>query len=136
MERLYDLMLLLDSDAPSERRQEILRSVESAIEAKGSIETNADWGVRRLSYEIDHRAEAEYHLLQFRGSPDALETLERTLRFADGVIRFRIIKVKPGTPPPPTPRAAAPTDAEPRARGASPPAEAEPRGREPQPAGA
>jgi hypothetical protein len=33
-----------------------------------------------------------------------LETLQRTLRIADGVVRFRIIKLAPGTPAPPANR--------------------------------
>jgi small subunit ribosomal protein S6 len=102
---LYDLMLLLDSDAPSDRRAEILRNVESTISGQGSIERNDDWGVRTLAYEIDHRTEAEYHLLQFTGPPELLEVLQRNLKVTDGVIRHRIIRVRPGTPPPPpTPR--------------------------------
>ena len=108
MAQLYDLMLLLDADAPSERREEILRNVEAAIAASGSVESKHDWGVRRLSYEIAHRAEADYHLLQFTGSPELLESLQRTLRLTDGIVRFRIIKVKPGTPPPPRARASEP----------------------------
>jgi len=31
-----------------------------------------------------------------------IEALERNLRIADGVFRHRIIKLAPGTPPPPT----------------------------------
>jgi small subunit ribosomal protein S6 len=107
MSRLYDLMLLLDSDAPGERRQEILRDVESAIASGGSLEAKHDWGVRRLSYEIDHRSEAEYHLFQFRGSPELLESLPRALKLIDGIVRFRLIKVRPGTPPPPAVRSEA-----------------------------
>jgi small subunit ribosomal protein S6 len=98
---LYDLMLLLDSDAPSERRQEILREVESAVASGGSLEADRDWGVRRLAYEIDHRGEAEYHLFQFSGPPELIESLRRTLKLIDGIVRFRLIKVRPGTPPPP-----------------------------------
>jgi small subunit ribosomal protein S6 len=101
---LYDLMLLLDSDAPSDRRAEILRNVESTITGQGSIERNDDWGVRTLAYEIDHRTEAEYRLIQFTGPPDLLEVLQRNLKVTDGVIRHRVIRVRPGTPPPPTPR--------------------------------
>jgi small subunit ribosomal protein S6 len=107
VDTLYDLMLLLDSDAPGERRQEILRDVESAISSGGSLEAKHDWGVRRLSYEIDHRGEAEYHLFQFRASPELLESLRRTLRLIDGIVRFRLIKVRPGTPPPPSVRSEA-----------------------------
>ena len=118
MAQLYDLMLLLDADAPSERREEILRNVESSIAASGSVESKHDWGVRRLSYEIAHRGEADYHLLQFTGSPELLESLQRTLRLTDGIVRFRIIKVKPGTPPPPRGRSAEPAaEATPRDRG-------------------
>jgi small subunit ribosomal protein S6 len=99
---LYDLMLLLDSDAPGERRQEILGEVESAIASGGSLESKHDWGVRRLAYEIDHRTEAEYHLFQFHSSPELLDSLRRTLRLMDGIVRFRLIRVRPGTPPPPS----------------------------------
>jgi small subunit ribosomal protein S6 len=107
MSQLYDLVLLLDSDAPSERRQEILANVESAVGKGGAIESRHEWGVRKLSYEIAHRKEGEYHLLQFTGPPELIESLQRTLRLTDGVLRFRVIKVKPGTPPPPAVRAPA-----------------------------
>jgi small subunit ribosomal protein S6 len=60
--------------------------------------------VRQTSYEIRHKTDAEYHLLQFHGTRQVLETLKRTLRIADGVIRFRIIKLAPGTPAPPATR--------------------------------
>lgn len=99
---IYDLMLLLSTSAPDERRAKILADVETAISgAGGSIERNDDWGVRRLSYRIVHQTEAEYHLLQFTGPPSLLESLNYTLRITDGVLRSRIIKVLPGTPPAP-----------------------------------
>ena len=47
------------------------------------------------------RADADYRLLQFHGPPELLEQLDHTLKITDGVIRFRIIKLRPGTPPPP-----------------------------------
>jgi small subunit ribosomal protein S6 len=110
---LYDLMVLLDPDAPEERRSEILGNIETMVaSANGAVVGHHDWGVRRIAFEIDHRPEAAYHLYQFE--TDAKETLERlnhNLRIADGVLRFRIIKVKPGTPPPPEPRQEAPRPA-------------------------
>ncbi len=54
-----------------------------------------------LTFEIDHQNEGEYFLYQFSGPASLLEELGRQLRIADGVLRFRIIKVLPGTPPPP-----------------------------------
>ena len=39
--------------------------------------------------------------MQFSGPTTILESLSHSLHIADGVVRFRIIKVVPGTPPPP-----------------------------------
>jgi small subunit ribosomal protein S6 len=71
----------------------------------GSVVGHHDWGVRRIAFEIKHRPEAAYHLYQFEtDSNETLERLNHNLRISDGVLRFRIIKLKPGSPPPPAPR--------------------------------
>lgn len=99
---MYDLMLLLSTTAPEEQRAKILADVERDINAAGgSIEENADWGTRPMAYQINHQADAEYHLLQFDAPPTLLENLSHNLRITDGVVRHRIIKVLPGTPPAP-----------------------------------
>jgi small subunit ribosomal protein S6 len=113
MATVYDLVLMLDPNVPDDRHREILGSVGSAIEGKGSLVSQHDWGMRRMAFEIDHRADAAYHLFQFEGGKDLLDQLDYSLKIADGVLRHRIIKVKPGTPPPPTPRAEAPRAARP-----------------------
>jgi small subunit ribosomal protein S6 len=102
--KLYDLTLMLDPNATDDRHREILGSVNSAIEGKGTLVGQHDWGMRRMAFEIDHRADAAYHLFQFEAERDLLEQLDTTLKITDGVLRHRIIKVKPGTPPPPSPR--------------------------------
>jgi small subunit ribosomal protein S6 len=103
---VYDLMLLLSTGADEERRAKILADVQEMIEREGGrMERNDDWGTRTLAYEIDHQADAEYHLLQFQAPPTLLENLSYSLKILDGVLRFRIIKVLSGTPPPPEPRA-------------------------------
>jgi small subunit ribosomal protein S6 len=108
MATLYDLMLLLDPNAPDDRHQEILGNVRSSIEGSGVLVSQHDWGMRRMAFEIDHRPDAAYHLFQFEAEQPLLDQLSNTLKITDGVLRHRIIKVKPGTPPPPTPRAEAP----------------------------
>ncbi len=109
--RLYDLIVLLDPNAPDDRHREILGSVSAAIEGKGTLVGQHDWGMRRMAFEIDHRSDAAYHLFQFEGQNDLLDQLDNSLKITDGVLRHRIIKVKPGTPPPPTPRPEAPRGA-------------------------
>jgi small subunit ribosomal protein S6 len=126
---VYDLTVLLDADAPSERRAEILGAVEGAISNGGEIVSKHDWGVRNLAYEIDHHKDAEYHLIQLTGPPELLDRLRTALRVTDGVLRHRIIRLPSGMPPPPSlrpePRAAEPAEAA-EAAEAAPPAEAAP----------
>jgi small subunit ribosomal protein S6 len=106
MAALYDLMLMLDPNVPDERHAEILQNVQSAIESDGTLVGVHDWGTRRMTFEIDHRPEAAYHLFQLEAEPKLLERLNHTLRITDGVLRFRIIRLKAGSPPPPPPRPA------------------------------
>jgi small subunit ribosomal protein S6 len=108
MPGLYDLVILLDPNAPEERQAEILRDVKALIESGGTLVSEHDWGVRRMAYEIDHRPEAAYHVLQFEAEPALLERLRHTLKITDGVLRQRTIRAKPGAPPPPAPRPEAP----------------------------
>ena len=58
------------------------------------------------------KAEADYHLIQFRGENELLEQLDHNLKITDGVLRHRIIKLRPGTPDPPDLRPAAAAAAE------------------------
>lgn len=99
----YDLMLLLSMSAPDDERAKILADVQSAIaDGGGSVLRNDQWGTRPLTYRIAHEAEAEYHLLQMTGPPALLDSLSHSLRIADSVLRFRIIKVRRGTPAAPS----------------------------------
>jgi small subunit ribosomal protein S6 len=105
----YDLMLLLDTAAPDEQRSKILADAERLITSNGGeITSKHDWGVRSLAYEIKHKPDADYHLLQFEGPRAVLDALNRTLHITDGVTRYRIIKLRPGTPPAPDVRQDAP----------------------------
>jgi small subunit ribosomal protein S6 len=94
MSRFYDLFVMLDPEAPEERRAAIVEQVKSQIDSGGaSLKGDADWGMRRLSYEIDHRREAQYHLFQFEGTPEVLNQLHRALSIDDSVLRHRIIRL-------------------------------------------
>jgi small subunit ribosomal protein S6 len=102
---LYDLMLLLDPTAPSERQEQILGETRSMIESGGAIVGGYDWGERRIAFPIRHRDDAHYHLLQVETDPGSgvLERLDHQLKITDGVLRFRMIRLKDGAPPVSTP---------------------------------
>lgn len=107
----YDLVLLLDrskigQQSESDAHEKILADTRAQIAAQGELVREDDWGIRALAYPIDRQTDAHYHLLQFHaGTPALLSELDRTLRITDGVLRFRIVKLAPGTPAPPDMRA-------------------------------
>lgn len=107
----YDLMLLLDLEAEEELRDKVVADAERIITSGGELLGSYDWGVRELAYEIAHQDTADYRLFQFHvNDASTLDELNRTLSIADGLLRFRIIKLAPGTPPPPDPGVTAGVD--------------------------
>lgn len=103
---IYDLVLLLDTQVEEPARAKIVADARASIEAQGELVRHDPWGERALAYPIARKTSAEYHLLQFHaGSPQLLESLEHSLRIIDGILRFRIIKLKPGVPEAPDMRA-------------------------------
>ena len=105
---LYDLVLLLDPTIDEDRRAKILDDVEAMIGNRGGEIVGAhDWGVRQAAFPVRKKAEADYHLVQFYATNEVLDALDHTLKITDGVHRFRVIKLRPGTPEPPDLRTAA-----------------------------
>lgn len=117
----YDLMLLLDPKADDAVRAKIREDVRSMISTSGELRAAQEYGRRPLAFEIGHEREAEYDLFQFSGPRSLLEQLQRTLRITDGVVRFRVIKLREGTPAAPdlSRPAPAPESAEPVAEPAA-----------------
>jgi small subunit ribosomal protein S6 len=104
-------MLLLDLESTEDDRAKALADAERIITGGGELIGTHAWGVRELAYEIRHQDTADYRLFQFHVTDNAtLEELDRTLSIADGVLRYRIIRLAPGTPEPPDPGAASPVE--------------------------
>ncbi len=98
----YDLVLLLDPQAEDAARAKIVSDTRTSITGQGELLRHDEWGERALTYPIDRRTSARYHLMQFHAAnTDLLSGLDRTLRLADEVLRFRIIKLAPGVGAPP-----------------------------------
>jgi small subunit ribosomal protein S6 len=91
----YELVLMLDPEAPDERRDQIAADARKRIETGGTLKHDTAWGMRKLAYEIKQRTEADYRLFRFETDGPVLDELNHNLKIADGVLRFRIFKVDP-----------------------------------------
>jgi small subunit ribosomal protein S6 len=125
----YEILLMLDPEAPEERHNEIIARTRETIEKGGGSWLSHDsWGRRRLAYEIDHKTDGVYHLLQFDAPPAALDEVSRVLKITDGVMRHMATRRPKGggrvAPPPPLPAPEPERERIPE-RAAAPAAEAE-----------
>ena len=94
----YELVLMLDPEAPDERRDSIAQTARGRIESNGSLTAEKAWGLRKLAYEINQRTEADYRFFRFQAPREILGELDHSLKITDGVMRFRIFKVDPDSP--------------------------------------
>jgi small subunit ribosomal protein S6 len=108
---------MLDPQLDAPARDALAQQARGQIEAAGSLKQENTWGLRKMAYEINKRTEADYRWLRFEAPTELLGTLDHNLKIADGVMRFRIFKVDPGTPTIVPPAVAAPG---PRERTAGP----------------
>ncbi len=104
----YEILLLLDPDLADERQAEIVSRARAQVEVGGGTWDLHDvWGRRKLAYEIRHKGEGTYHLLQFTSDAGTLDEVSRVLRIDDGVIRHMATRrieggpVRPVAPAPP-----------------------------------
>ena len=103
----YEILLMLDPETPEERHEEIIARTRAAIEQGGGTWLSHDpWGRRRLAYEIDHKTDGVYHLLQFDSPAETLDEVTRVLKITDGVMRHMATRRPKGggrVAPPPQP---------------------------------
>jgi small subunit ribosomal protein S6 len=116
--REYELVLMLDPQLDAPARDALAQEARGQIEASGSLKHENTWGLRKMAYEINRRTEADYRWMRFEAPSELLDSLDHNLKIADGVLRFRIFKVDPGTPVIVPPAVTAPGPRERAAHGA------------------
>jgi small subunit ribosomal protein S6 len=103
----YEILLMLDPEAPEERHDEILARTRELVTTSGGVwQSHEPWGRRKLAYEIDHKTDGTYHLVTFSTEPETLDEISRVLKITDGVMRHLATKrlKNPGRPAGPPPR--------------------------------
>ncbi len=101
MQTPYETMFLLPPTVTVEQVDELIDRIKKSVEKKhGEIAHVDKMGVRRTAYEVNKQNSAYYVLIQYRGTGEAINEMERTLKNADNVWKFLSTKVTTKTPPP------------------------------------
>ena len=92
--RPYEAMVIFDADLDEAViRGVIERSLDIVRNGGGEPGGVDHWGKRRFAYELKHRWEGYYVVLQARAEPDAMDELGRVLTLADEVLRHKILRI-------------------------------------------
>jgi small subunit ribosomal protein S6 len=95
----YEILLLLDPDLTEGRQDEVVARARELVERGGGTWDLHDvWGRRKLAYEIGHKGEGTYHLLQFTSDAETLDEISRVLRIDDAVMRHLATRRIQGSP--------------------------------------
>ncbi len=142
--RIYEELFIVKHDTPEEEIDAFVSHLEGTITAGGGKLDKVDkWGVRKLAYKVDKRAEGFYVLLVFSATAEGVKEVERRLRVSDLVIKWLTVRMDeklkwlekrkkarekraarkppPAAPPPAAPAAAGPGPPAGPAPGAPPP---------------
>jgi small subunit ribosomal protein S6 len=110
--RPYEVMIIFDADLEEETIRAAVDRFFQLIQSKGAEPGHVDyWGKRRFAYEIDHRTEGYYVVLQARAEPQAMQELHRVLSLADEVLRHKVLQIPERVYGPPKTASAGPADA-------------------------
>jgi small subunit ribosomal protein S6 len=104
--RHYEVMVILDAGLEEDAIRAVLDRATQLLTTNGATVGKVDrWGKRRFAYEVHHRNEGYYVLIDVMGEPPAMAEVDRMLGLADEVIRHKVIRlpektvtVSPGRP--------------------------------------
>ena len=91
--RDYEVMVILDPDLEEKTIAPSLEAFLNVIRADGGNVNSVDiWGRRRLAYEINHKADGIYAVLDLTATPDSVKELDRQLSLNEAVMRTKVMR--------------------------------------------
>jgi small subunit ribosomal protein S6 len=91
--RHYELMVILDPDLEERTVAPSLDQFLGVVrQGGGSVEKVDVWGRRRLAYEIAHKVEGIYAVLDVTAEPATITELDRQLNLNEAVLRTKVLR--------------------------------------------
>ena len=92
----YEAMLIIIPELDEEQVENTISRFQTIIERTGGEVGGVNhWGRRKLAYEIDHRTDGFYVVMEFTTGERTLGELKRILRVSDDVLRHMVVKLPP-----------------------------------------
>lgn len=92
--RTYEVIFIVDPAAADEEVMRLSEGVQKIITGQGgSIVKTEMMGKRQLAYEINHKKDGTYVLLEVEGSGGEIAEVERRMRVNDQILRYMTVRV-------------------------------------------
>jgi small subunit ribosomal protein S6 len=92
--RPYEITIIFDAGLEEDAIRAVIDRASEAIRSRGGNPGRVDrWGRRRFAYELAHRWEGYYVLLEASAEPSAVAEADRVLSLADDVLRYKIVRI-------------------------------------------
>jgi small subunit ribosomal protein S6 len=92
--RPYEVMAIFEASTEPSLIQSVLDHALDVIRTNGGTPGAIDrWGKRNFAYEVNHKREGYYVVVEFTGEPGTVSELDRTLGLADEVVRHKIVRL-------------------------------------------
>jgi len=92
--RPYEVMIIFDAGLEEESIRGVTDRATAALTGRGGTIVRVDrWGRRRFAYELKHRLEGFYVLVEATAEPAAMAEMDRVLSLADEVVRHKVIRI-------------------------------------------
>ena len=93
---VYEVMFIIIPELDEEQVENTISRFRTVIERTGGEPRDVNhWGRRKLAYEIDHRTDGYYVIMEFTVGERTLVELKRILRVSDDVLRHMVMKLPP-----------------------------------------
>ena len=91
--RHYELMVILDPDLEERTIAPSLDTFLNVVRnGGGSVDKVDVWGRRRLSFEIDKKAEGIYAVVDLNAEPATMKELDRQLNLNESILRTKVMR--------------------------------------------
>lgn len=91
--RPYEVMVIFDVGLEdADIRQQVERVLDLVRSRGGTPGEVSHWGRRTFAYEVKHRTEGYYVLVELMAEPDAVAEVDRLLTLEDSVLRHKVIR--------------------------------------------
>ena len=91
--RPYEVMAIFEATTEPGIIQGVLDRALETIRSSGGTPGAIDrWGKRSFAYEVNHKREGYYVVVEFGGEPETVASLDRMLGLADEVVRHKVVR--------------------------------------------